>query len=130
MKYSKGYKYQLKDDVVIQTALRPDKAYIIQGYIFLGTDGKLFIYRGYAWNGATLGIDLDCTMLGVLVHDALFQLMQESGMPLELEPIANEELQRIMICEGAPVFIASIYYFFVNKYGGRFATRKLPVYEV
>ncbi len=130
MKYSKGYKYQLKADVIIQTALRPDKPYIIQGYVFLGTDGKLFIYLGYAWNGATNGIDFRCTMLGVLVHDALFQLIQEAEMPLEFVDPANLELKTIMICEGAPVLLANIYYFFVHKYGRDFAIKKTPVYEV
>ena len=130
MKYSKGYKYQLKDNVVIQTRLRPDTPAIVQGYIFLGTDGKLFIYKGYAWNGATCAPDFKCNMLGVLVHDALFQLIQEGLLPDYHFKQCNEELSDIMIVEGTPKLIAEVFYFGVSKFGKKFYKKKTPVFEV
>ena len=76
-KYSSGYKYQLKSNVVIQTPLLPGTPRFIQGYVFLDTDGVLMIYRGYAWDGCTNAPDTDSNMLAGLVHDALYQMMQE-----------------------------------------------------
>lgn len=130
MKYSSGYKYQLKSNVVIQTRLRPNTPCVIQGYIFLDTDGELFIYRGYAWNGATLAPDFDCNRLAVLVHDALFQLIQEGVLDISFISQANEELRDIMIAKGTPKVVADIFYFGVSNFGKHFAKTMQPVYEV
>jgi hypothetical protein len=130
MKYSKGYKYQLKGNVVIQTRLRPEKPAIIQGFIFLGTDGKLFIYNSYAWNGATCAPDLKSNMLAVLVHDALFQLIQEGLLPDYHFKECNEELHDIMISEGAQKLIAEVFYLGVSKFGKKFYKKKTTVFEV
>ena len=130
MKYSKGYKYQLKGNVFIQTRLMPEKPAIIQGFIFLGTDGKLFIYNSYAWNGATCAPDFKCNMLAVLVHDALFQLIQEGLLPDYHFKECNEELRDIMIMEGTPKLIAEVFYFGVNTFGKHFYKKITPVFEV
>lgn len=57
MKYSEGYKYQLKANIVIQTTLRPDTPCVINGFIYLDTDGLLYIYKGYAWDGCSFAPD-------------------------------------------------------------------------
>jgi len=130
MKYSAGYKYQLKGNVLVQTRLRPTTPAIIQGFIFLGGDGKLFIYNSYAWNGATCAPDFDGNRLAVLVHDALFQLIQEGLLPDDSFKECNEELRDIMISEGAPRLIAELFYFGVSGFGKKFYKKKTPVFEV
>lgn len=129
MKYSKGYKYQLKETVVIQTALLPLVPCVIQGFILLNTDGKLYIYKGYAWDGVTHGIDFKFAMIASLVHDALFQLMQEGLLPLSFVHLANLEFRKLMIISNAPKFIAELYYQAVDHFGVSFATWKRVVYE-
>jgi len=130
VKYSRGYKFQLKSNLVIQTRLRPSAPAIVQGYIFLGTDGKLFIYSGYAHNGATLAPDFKSNFIAVLVHDALFQLIQEGLLPDYHFKECNEELRDIMITEGTPKLIANVFYFGVSNFGKNFYKKITPVFEV
>ena len=119
------YKYTQEKDIVIQTALRPTKPCVIQGYVFLDTDGMLRIYKGYSWNGITLGIDFEFTRIASLVHDALFQLMQEGLLSLSFFKLANLEFKKLMITNGSPKFIANFYYFMVQTFGKPFARRKI-----
>lgn len=119
------YKFTEEKDIVIQTALRPAKPCIIQGYVFLDTDGKLYIYKGYSHNGVTLGIDFKFTRLAALVHDALFQLTQEGLLSLTFFKLANLELKKLMIANGSPKFVAKFYYVMVQTFGKPFARRKL-----
>jgi len=75
--YKAGYKYQLKEDYVIQIEIRPD-APIDTEYLALSGDGVLTIKKGYAWDGPSgPTIDTPNFMRGSLVHDALYQLMRE-----------------------------------------------------
>lgn len=115
------YKFTEEKDIVIQTALRPAKQCVIQGFVFLDIDGKLYIYKGYSHNGVTLGIDFKFTRLAALVHDALFQLMQEGLLPLSFFEQCNLELKRLMIANGSPKFIANFYYRMVQTFGKPFA---------
>lgn len=117
-KYSSGYKYQLKSNVVIQTSLRPATPRFIQGYVFLDTDGTLIIYRGYAWDGCTNAPDTASNMLAGLVHDALYQLMQEDILDKSFKPLADEMLRDIMISQGSFKTTADLFHYAVNEFGG------------
>ena len=123
-KYSSGYKYQLKSNVVIQTALRPGAPRFIQGYVFLDTDGTLIIYRGYAWDGCTNAPDTDSNMLAGLVHDALYQLMQEDILDKSFKPLADDMLRDIMISQGSFKTTADLFHYAVQKFGGKHMTAK------
>lgn len=117
LKYSSGYKYQLKSDVVIQTSLRPETARFIQGYVFLDTDGTLIIYRSYAWDGCTNAPDTDSNMLAGLVHDALYQLMQEGVLDWSFKPDADDMLRDIMISQGSFKATANLFHLAVQEFG-------------
>lgn len=117
LKYSAGYKYQLKSDVVIQTSLRPAKSCVIQGYVYLDVDGLLYIYRGYAWNGCTNAPDTDSNMLAGLGHDALYQLMQDGILDKSFKPDADGMLRDIMISQGSMTFVAEIFHAAVEAFG-------------
>ncbi len=114
------YKYKLKNNVTVQTDIFPTTPCLIQGYVFLDTDGKLFIYQGYAWDGATCAIDFKCTKLGVLVHDALYQLIRESNLSEHWRPGSDKELRKLITCN----LIADIYYVAVRTFGKYFV--RLP----
>lgn len=117
LKYSSGYKFQLNSDVVVQTTLRPAVPCVIQGYIFLDTDGMLYIYRGYAWNGCTNAPDTYSNFLAGLVHDALYQLMQEGILDQSFKPRADLMLRDIMIEYGSSFIIAELFYQAVKWFG-------------
>lgn len=77
IKYQSGYKYQLVEGVVTQLSFKPPKD-IHESYIHFTTDGKLFINKGYAWDGPSgPTIDTNTFMRGSLIHDALYQLMRD-----------------------------------------------------
>ena len=70
--YKSGYKYQLKKAAAVLTEIRPDGDKVIERYIRLGTDGRLEIADGYAWDGPSgPAIDTKNFMRGSLVHDVL-----------------------------------------------------------
>ena len=95
--YGSGYKYQLKKAVIVLTEIRPDEEKVIGGHIRLGTDGRLEIGDGYAWDGPSgPAIDTKNFMRGSLVHDALYQLMRDAGLDkAKWRKAADEELARI-----------------------------------
>ena len=130
LKYSDGYKIQIKEDVFVQTRLKPKQRAEIPGYVSIETDGGLWIYNRYAYDGATGGVNLDCMRLAILVHDALFQLMQEGQLDIAFFQQANEELRDIAISNGTPVWITNFFYFCVSKFGNAFATKKKKDYTV
>ena len=80
IKYRKGYKYQLAQDVSGQTPIKPERE-IDTEFIKLSVDGFLFIKCGYAWDGATLVRDTKSAMTASLVHDCFYQLIRQGYLP-------------------------------------------------
>ena len=76
MKYRKGYKYQVAEDVLFFTQIRGYN--IITKRIELHPDGILIIREGYACDGPS-GPTVDRTenMSAAVLHDALYQLMRQ-----------------------------------------------------
>jgi hypothetical protein len=78
LKYSKGVKYQCKEDFYIQTHIKPEKN-IKTDFIELYTDGLLVIRKGFACDGVsgpTCDRPRKKTLLGAFVHDALCKLIR------------------------------------------------------
>ena len=111
IKYKGGYKYQLTEDYSIKIPIYPDKA-VLTPYINLYEDGRLIIFRGYAWDGPSgPTIDTPSFMRGSLVHDALYQLMRESHISHSVyRPMADKILRDICIKDGMNKYIAEIVY--------------------
>ena len=100
MKYSDGYKYQLKTGYVLRVPIYPEKDIMTQ-FIHLSTGGTLAIMPGYAWDGASgPTIDTASTMVGALVHDALCQLMREKFLPRECFRRVNKIAYDLWIAGG------------------------------
>jgi len=131
MKYSKvQYKYYLEETVEVQTSLRPVQSAIVPGYIFLGLDGKMIIYRRYAWDGITNGVNFKSNRIPGLVHDATYQLIREGLIDLSLKEQSDKDLRDMMIAEGSWKFVSNFFYFCVSKFGNAFATKKKKIYAV
>jgi hypothetical protein len=100
--YRSGYKYQLKKPVSLPTRVLPDEESVIDGFVKLGVDGTLEIGNGYAWDGPSgPTIDTKNFLRGSLVHDALYQLMRETGLDSATwRQTADEELVRLCDVDG------------------------------
>jgi hypothetical protein len=94
--YKGGYKYQLKEEYTVTIDIKPTTP-IDTEYIKLGSEGKLIISKGYAWDGPSgPTIDTLSFMRGSLIHDALYQLMREGYLDHnEFREAADRTLQKI-----------------------------------
>lgn len=130
MKYSNGYKFQLKQTIVIQTTLRPDRGVCIPGFIFLDIDGLLYIYAGYAWDGCSFAPDLRCNLVAGVVHDALYQLIQTGLLDRKWKSESDWMLYHLMVAYGSPKALARIFYFAVDQFGYQFVIEPRRVLSV
>ena len=74
--YRKARPYQLTEDYVIQTVIKPQH-YIKTDYIELSPSGMLTIKANYTWDGPSgPAFDTKNFMRPSLVHDAFYQLMR------------------------------------------------------
>lgn len=97
------YKYQLMEDYEDTVPLRPAADIVLQ-FLALHADGRLFVRRGYAWDGPS-GPTFDTRdfMRGSLVHDALYQLMRLGRLDWRIHREAADDLLRQMcIADGMP----------------------------
>lgn len=116
--FSDGYKYQLREDYVVNIEIRP-AAQIHTAYIDLSTDGDLMIRAGYAWDGPSgPAIDTPSFLRGSLVHDALYQLMRERHLDHDRHrDLADQILRRICLEDGMTQLRAWWVYQGVRKFG-------------
>ncbi len=122
IKYNKKNKrYHLEETVSIQTDLRPGEVRAIKDYVMLLPSGLLVVYKGYFWDGATMAPDFTSVIRASLVHDALYQMIEEGLLPLAARPIADKLLKSVMIEDGAYKIVAEIFYRAVKHFGGLFA---------
>lgn len=121
IRYSSGYKYQLEEDFDIQTSITP----VTPGgnrFVSMSLSGVLHVSAGYAWDGPS-GPTLDTTdfMRGSLVHDALYQLMQEGILSKDFHrKAADQLLRKICLEDGMPAIRAWWVYQGVRFAGGQY----------
>ena len=79
MKYYKGdYKYVLAEEVTHKAGIGSSGFDL--PHCRINSWGFLTIDAGYAWDGASgLTFDTKSSMRGSLIHDALYQLLRETG---------------------------------------------------
>ena len=149
MKYTKGYKYQLKEDFEVD--LLGDYKWMEDGGIhgqprsitskggFLeardmfsyGWNTTLKIKAGYAWDGPSgPTIDTKDFMIPSLVHDALYQLLRNGFIAPVGRIEADKELKRLCLSCGMPKW-RSWYVYRAVRFGGRKgATERKEIFEV
>lgn len=92
--YKDWYKYQLQADYAIETQITGYN--LGNRYCHLSTNGWLDIHCGYAWDGPSgPTIDTKDFIRASLVHDVLYQLIRECGLPLEWREAADNLLYEI-----------------------------------
>jgi hypothetical protein len=117
VKYTKRrkWKYLLHADEKFETGIKIDSN-IRTKLLSMDEDGTLLIKTGYAWDGASgPTFDSKNTMLGSLIHDAIYQLMREGWLDFAERKQADELLRDIMISKGMTKFRARIWYRAVRK---------------
>jgi hypothetical protein len=100
MKYRAGYKYQLVEDIMLETDIRPDQN-IISYFVDLLTDGILTVRRGYAWDGPSgPTYDTENAMTPSCYHDAMYQLMREGLLPRVCRSKVDYEFEKMLEARG------------------------------
>lgn len=129
IRYREGYKYQLVDPYWIQTDIKGAE-YSISSYVHLFSNGLLYIYRCYAWDGPSgPTYDSKNSMRASLVHDALYQLMGEYPELLQHRDYADDLLYRICREDGMWLPRAWLWKKAVNWFGESAATAKEEILE-
>lgn len=118
IKYSAGYKYQLREDAWFKTTCRPPEM-VETTFLTLRPDGWLHIKTGYAWDGASGAIDTDSIMRGSLFHDAMYQLLRSGLLPAIYKGVADIKFQRCCIEDKMFKVRAHYVYKAVEKLGTR-----------
>jgi hypothetical protein len=97
--YESGKKFQTTRECLIMTAV---KGYDIEtDYCVLSADGWLRIFKGFAWDGASGGIDTKRTIRASLAHDVLYKLMRRGLLPRAEQSNSDLSLKTIMKGDGA-----------------------------
>ena len=93
--YKSGYKYQAVLDFSYDVGIKGFEVHM-NGFISLTRDGVLTIHAGYAWDGASgPAINTVNFRRGSLVHDALYQLIENDLIPFSYRMRADEILVEI-----------------------------------
>jgi len=96
MKFFKGYKYQLSEDMEFFTDIKP-KHLIVDKRIRLYSDGTLIVSDGYAWDGASGPVvDRKSNYAASCGHDALAELMRKGLLKHHWWVQADKEYIRIL----------------------------------
>lgn len=109
IRYTPGYKYQLRELYRTQIEILPDRP-IITRWIWLASDGWLSISPGYAWDGATWCPDWQWIMRPSLAHDATYQLLREGHLDQRFRYYADRMFYRMCLEDGMPKPLAWVAY--------------------
>jgi hypothetical protein len=125
IKYKAGYKYQLHESFSVWTKITAG-INVKSDFIRLDCNGLLTILAGYAWNGCSgPTIDDKTNMRAGCVHDALYQLMEDGDLDLNVwRDDADRLFYDILREDGMLILRAKYYYFAVRQFGKGSATPK------
>ena len=99
-KKRRKYKYNLHSDNEYTAEIEVKEPCDL-GYVEINQSGKLFIRKGYAWDGPSgPTIDTKNFMRGSLVHDALYQLIRERKIDFDQRKRVDEILREICLEDG------------------------------
>ena len=91
---SSAFKYAITEDVYAFTGILGFE--LEHGDIRLMANGWLVLFAGYKWDGATLCPDWLPGMLPPLVHDALYELIQNGLLPYSYRDDADSLFKRMI----------------------------------
>lgn len=88
LKYWAGYKYVVAENFMVRTEITGFS--VVERLTELHPDGRLDIYRGYAWDGNSGPFpDLRYTIEASCIHDILCDYINDDLLPLYLQPIVD-----------------------------------------
>lgn len=118
--YTKGWKYRLEEDYVVQLTFTP-KVAIDAKWISVTMDGLLTLKSGYAWDGASgPTLDSEESIMPSAVHDACYQLIRMNVVDTKNRKVVDKMFYNLCIEEGMNVIRASLWYVAVRLFGGRY----------
>jgi len=125
IKYKKGFKYILKQELSLECEIIPIDIIIDAEFVHL-TCERLTIMKGYAWDGASgPTIDTANTIFPSLVHDALYQLMREGYLDPDIYRMSADKLfLELLEREGMSYIRRTIWFKMIRKFGSKFAEIK------
>lgn len=102
MRYKANYKYQLVEPFVLDVPLRVEQKFTVLGdWVSVFPSGLMSFRAGYAWDGASgPTADTPNTTVPALIHDGLYQLMREGGLPLEYRATADRLFHNMLVARG------------------------------
>ena len=117
----KNYRFQLAENAYLDLYNEfPEVSY----EWFLIKDGKIYIYKGYAWDGASgPTIDTKDTIRASLIHDCLYQAMRLGLIEENYRKNADKELYNQMVSAGCWKFRAFLWYISVRLFCSYFAKK-------
>jgi hypothetical protein len=109
----KNWKYELLKGEITPVGIPG----IVTSRYFTLSNGVLFIYPHYAWDGPSgPTFDTKTFMRGSLVHDAICQMCEEGHLPKSARKLGDELLRKICIEDGMNKFRAWYVYNAVRMY--------------
>ena len=95
--YVDGYKYQLRQPILVHIGLEVDQN-IITDLVIYRKDGWMLVRKYFAWDGASgPTIDTPATVIASAVHDAGYSLMRQELLSIAARPYFDEAIERLMI---------------------------------
>jgi hypothetical protein len=125
--YAEGYAYRLKKDYSVTISIKG--YHVVSEYVTLRPLGELFIKCGYAWDGLSGPTFQSRTgVRASLIHDALYQLLRDSGLERTCKTAADIEFKNACIADGMCRVKAFVLYYCVRAFGA-YATTKNGGYQ-
>lgn len=109
------WKYRILKSFSIQTEIKPSST-IRTVFTTLTPTGRLYIKKGFCWDGASGAIDTKNIMRGSAVHDALCNLHQKGLITIDQRKQADKLLYKIIKQDGMSSVRAKIVYEAVRKF--------------
>ena len=109
--------YQLLNTYVLKTHIFP-KQEIEVDYATLKTDGRLFIRKGFAWDGDTWAWNFKCSRRASLVHDVFCIMVGEGLLSDDWMDEINDLYMDICIKDGMWKFWAKVRRRALRRYWG------------
>lgn len=115
--YEKGKKFQSTRDCLIKTLVT---GYNIEtDFCKLTPDGLLLIYKGWAWDGASGGVDTKKTIRASASHDALYKLMRMEFLPRSEQENSDLTLREVMRRDKAIIPRTWAWFTALSWFGGK-----------
>ena len=129
MKYSKGYKYQLEEMLIVKTTIYPDEIIDYSGIRLLNT-GILILAKGFAWDGASGAIDTENSMKAACCHDAFYKLLRQGLLRLSYRPLIDQFFYEELLKAGMCKIRAKLWLRAVRKLAEKAAVVKRKIYSI